>query len=249
MSSLPTVPTASTAPVVAPTSSVSASTVVPTTDASVPTPVLPFIKCENLFTLLDKYGKCSLSSDAGTFITIYTNAYNGFNDKYDSLMTCLKGTNRPTDISRQNTLWIETLQNTSGIKGLGKKLIQVIKNLAMSNERTKFKYVFLYPAESYARQTLGIRSSGQETLIRKVYEPMGFRKITGCNFKVGGQDYGKYNIFDENAPYTLMFAKLSDLNINIPEHDGIEVRMTGGDPYYQKYLKYKNKYLELKNKL
>ena len=64
-------------------------------------------------------------------------------------MSC-KGSKLPIDISEINTFWIETLQNTSGLKGFGKKLVDVVKNFALTNN-PPYKYVFLYPSDGLGK--------------------------------------------------------------------------------------------------
>jgi hypothetical protein len=161
-------------------------------------------------------------------------------------MSCL-GPDMPNDISERNTFWIETLQNTSGLKGFGKKLVDVVKNFALTYHPS-YKYVFLYPSDGFGRNEAR-PFANQADLITKVYEPWGFRQIRNCDYIEKGQSKGRDNKFDNHAPYTLMFAEIRALNTEAREYANYPIISRGGDPYYQKYLKYKNKYIELKNRL
>ena len=134
-----------------------------------------------------------------------------------------------------NTIWMETFQNQSGIKGLGKKMLDVIKNKAIENN---IKYIFLYPSKN-----LGGKDD-QDGLI-SLYEKYGFIKLSNCLFTFPGvitfAQNIRTNMFDTDAPYHLMFAEISKLNTS----SGIVLNVN----YKEKYLKYKQKYMELKNKL
>jgi hypothetical protein len=180
-------------------------------------------------------GSCELSTDSASFIAIW-NEYNiDFESKFKSLEPCFKknGKTVPSDLRRNNTIWIDLLQNKA-TKGLGKKFLDILKTKALENG---YKYVFLYPSK-----TLG--GTGDQDKLISYYESVGFEKLDSCFSWLYGSsgrlEYINRYTYDDNAPYHLMFCEIRNLNTSIPIFDSAVIN------YMEKYLKYKNKYLELK---
>ena len=190
--------------------------------------------------------QCTNMNESYSFIIIYNYLHDDFNKYFTSLKDCLEYNKItiPVDLTKENTLYLEQFVSKTPIKGFGKKLFSLIIEKAKIKG---FKYIFCYPSNS-----LGGDKSNQDNLINKVYIPLGFIKLSSCIY----QGYDMYtgeemqfieakmknirvNQFDNNAPYHLMFAKIEDLKL---ETD-IKVDVI----YRKKYLKYKNKYLALKN--
>jgi hypothetical protein len=180
-------------------------------------------------------GSCQLSTNSGAFISVWNRFNEDFGYKYRSLISCFEknGKEIPADISMRNTFWIETLKN-GGVKGIGKKFLDVLKNIAMEKG---YKYVFLYPSSNLKE------GSDQERLIG-YYTSLGFEQISLCDFwtydDMGGMyNAGTHNTMDSDSPFHLMFANLEHLNTRSPAFDSTTIN------YKQKYFKYKAKYLHL----
>ena len=141
----------------------------------------------------------------------------------------------PVDLSKDNTLWIELLKN-GGIKGIGKKFLDVFKHKALEN---RYKYVFLYPSK-------GLGATGDQEKLMAYYVSLGFEKLLSCDFWDYNDDYSKKiikgvtNTYDSGAPFNLMIAEIEKLKTDNPAFESFVVN------YKNKYLKYKAKYLELK---
>jgi len=191
---------------------------------------------QDFFSFTTEHGECTLQENSGTFISLYNKKNSKFNNSFESLQKCFSSNDRsiPADMTINNTIWMETFQNKSGIKGLGKKMLDVLKNKAIENN---IKYIFLYPSKSLGG------SNDQDALI-SLYEKYGFLKLSNCLFTfpniITFDQNIRTNMFDNDAPYHLMFAEISKLNTS----SGIVLNVN----YKEKYLKYKQKYLELKNK-
>jgi hypothetical protein len=185
-------------------------------------------------------GSCEIQNNTAAFIQIWNKKNDEFEYKYKSITDCF-ATNKlrqPEDMTQDNTLWIEILKNGNE-KGFGKKFLDIFRTQALEHN---YKYVFLYPSK-----TLG-GIFDQEKLI-KYYESVGFTRLQSCDyygldetFKI--KNLGKINKYDGDAPYHLMFAEITNLKTSNPILDK-KVNIV----YQQKYLKYKNKYLELSKKM
>jgi hypothetical protein len=200
------------------------------------------IECtvNNMFKGLEGIGKCTLSSQQNTYITVYTHNNLIFMDKYKSLETCFGAPLNPTipkpaDLSNTNILWIEFLTNESDKKGFGKKLFKSITDKAKTHG---YKYVALYPSANLTNRK--ISNVSQDVLI-SIYEGYGLSKLNLCKFHDSGISYEK-NIFDNNSDYHLMFGAIDNLNLG-DNYSEIQVN------FKEKYLKYKTKYLNLKKQI
>lgn len=211
-----------------------APTIEPTIDCS----LLKMFKNET-----DK-GSCILSSENNTYITVYTQKNLTFNEKYVRLDTYF-GQNqnppKPSDLSKENTIWIEVLYNKSSYKGFGKKLFKSVVDQA---KNYGYKYVFLYPSANLSNEK--VPNPKQDKLI-SIYETYGLIKLNPYECKDDQYNTSIYNIFDENnsgecAKYHLMFGDINKLTLDDDKYSEILVN------YKKKYLKYKTKYLNLKNK-
>lgn len=185
---------------------------------------------------LDK-GQCILRENSETIITLFNHKYENFDGYIRSLKECFVHNSfcLPFDIDSTNTIWLELFINKSGIKGLGKKMLDTIKLKGIENG---FKYIFLYPSSNLSGK------NDQEGLI-SLYERYGFKRLNNCIFTFPDPDNMftfekriRTNLFDNNFPYHLMFSELATLNTT----SDIQINVT----YKQKYLKYKAKYLSLK---
>ncbi len=169
-----------------------------------------------------------------------------FDEKFNDLSNCLIEKNnihilnKFNNIKDTNTIYLEYI-HSGRITGLGKIFFKILQNMA---KNSNYEYIFLYPSK-----TLG-GTDDQDNLI-KYYEYMGFFKLNPCKFNY--EKYGltdveddRINIFDANAPYYLMIAKISELNVSGISYSEDSVKY-GGNNYYKKYIKYKTKYLSLKN--
>jgi hypothetical protein len=197
-------------------------------------------KLIDFFNFESDKGQCILKENSGTYITLYNKNHGNFKGYMNSLQECFSHNNipLPADIGNDNTIWLEFIQNKSDdkeiaskIKGLGKKMLGIIK---LEGIKKGFKYIFLYPSKKLGG------TNDQEALIR-LYEQYGFRRLNNCIFTFPDwkkfEDKSRFNEFDDNAPYHLMFAELTDLVTS-----DIELNVC----YREKYLKYKSKYLALK---
>lgn len=197
------------------------------------------LDCEldDFFKFKSNKGQCTLKENAGTFITLLNYKNTNFKDYMRSLIDCFAHNSLPLpdDITSTNTIWLDLIYNQSGIKGLGKKMLDTIKLKGIENG---FKYIFLYPSSSLSGK------NDQEGLI-SLYERYGFKRLNNCIFTLSDPsnmftfEKGiRTNFFDNNFPYHLMFSELATLTTT----SDIPLNVT----YKQKYLKYKNKYLYLK---
>lgn len=190
-------------------------------------------------------GNCKLVGATGTFIEVHNSQNVSFNDHFQSLRECLaKNGVVPVDLRQDNTLWLEMYTNANGGSGFGKKLLIPLIQKAIASD---YKYIFAYPSSS-----LGGDKANQDLLINRVYIPLGFRLLKSCIFVGFDAQFNQMtfeqarradirtNAFDNGAPYHLVFAKLTDLNLDKVVGKDIQVI------YRKKYLKYKAKYLALK---
>ena len=207
------------------------------------TPIVPVSKPIIINCKIDAFmrkeedtGNCNINNNTQAFFSLYNNLHTSFDDKFKSLSECFtKYGNDFTGITKENTLYLELLQN-GNIKGIGKKFLDIIKNKALEYD---YKYIFLYPSANF-----GENNNDREKLIA-YYTSVGFLRLNSCNFHIVGTDYKTTNnIFDDDVDYILMYAKINDLNTTtITNNSNITIN------YQSKYLKYKTKYLELKKLL
>ena len=196
-------------------------------------------KLNDFFNKKSDKGSCELKDNSAAFISIWNNKNEDFSYKIKSFFDCFERNKmkKPLDMTAENTLWIEVLKNGNQ-KGFGKKFLDIFKMKALEN---KYKYVFLYPSKGFGGR------GDQEGLI-KYYESVGFKRLNSCDyygFDLNTQQtryLGKENKSDDSAPYHLLFTEIANLNTYNPNLDVVKV------DYRQKYLKYKNKYLELRKK-
>ena len=196
-------------------------------------------KLNDFFNKKSDKGSCELKDNSAAFISIWNNRNENFSYKIKSFFDCFERNKmkKPDDMTTDNTLWIEILKN-GGQKGFGKKFLDIFKMKALEN---KYKYVFLYPSKEFGGR------SDQEGLI-KYYESVGFKRLNSCDYygmneqTFETEKMGTINKSDGNAQYHLLFTEIANLNTRIEHLDEVPI------DYQQKYLKYKNKYLELRKK-
>lgn len=195
------------------------------------------LDCEliDFFNFKSDKGQCILQENSKTLITLYNKQHVNYMGYMNSLKECFthNGIPLPGDIRPDNTIWGELIQNKSGIKGLGRKMTDIIR---LEGIKKGFKYIFLYPSK-----TLG-GTDDQEALISVYIKNYGFTRLNNCIFTFPGaytiKDGLRTNPFDKDAPYHLMFSELANLTTN----SDIKLNVS----YREKYLKYKSKYIALK---
>ena len=198
------------------------------------------IICTDLINFFEKKnsgsGSCKIVSDTSAFITIWNTKNEDFKKKFESLINCQSRNNikLPSDLTANNTLWIEMLKS-GGHRGFGKFFLDIFKRHALAYD---YKYVFLYPSKMLGRR------ADQEGLI-KYYESIGFHKLNSCDYwgfnpETFTEELSTINKGDGYAPYHLLIAYIEELKTEDDVFDIIPIQ------YEKKYLKYKNKYLELR---
>ncbi len=198
-------------------------------------------KLNDFFNKKSNTGSCEIRNNSAAFMSIWHKNNENFSDKIKSFFDCFEKNKmkKPDDMTEDNTLWIEVLKN-GGQKGFGKKFLDIFKTKALENN---YKYVFLYPSKEFGGR------SDQEGLI-KYYQSVGFRRLNSCDYYGFdpttyplSRNFGPENKSDGDAPYHLLYTEIANLNTSNPRLDAVPI------DYQQKYLKYKNKYLELRKKI
>jgi hypothetical protein len=194
--------------------------------------------------------KCFDPLNSTTYLLVFNK--NKDDDHYKSLFNC-NVLEIYSDINEDNTLYLEMLQGgknvitNENLKGMGRKLMRILLNHVhkMNTEHDKnYKYIFLYPSADLGKKD-------QEGLIN-IYKNYSFKKIGPCTYYLDGHPFEESGIklreeganpFDSGKNY-LMVTSFTELNERVAE-------MAPDDnvTYLQKYLKYKEKYLNLKKTL
>jgi hypothetical protein len=208
-------------------------------------------KLNEFFNKRQSTGSCEIANNRAAFITMWNHTNPEFTYKYKSITDCFAKHKliQPADMTIYNTLWIELLKNGNE-KGFGKKFLDIFKTKALEH---KYKYVFLYPAKTLGGNRNVVNPDelvvyDQDKLIG-YYQSVGFTKLASCDYWGYNDTFtqivnlGQKNKYDADADNHLMFAEIANLNTSIPLLDGVNII------YQQKYLKYKNKYLELRKKM
>jgi hypothetical protein len=196
------------------------------------------------------------------YVSIYLMNNDSFDSKFNDLTNCInaadnrkiKGEKNLNDINKYNTVYLEFISN-GNIKGLGAVFFKIIKE-ELPKINSNYKYIFLYPSGGLTKESVQSQLIGY-------YEKIGFIKLNVCDnlsliksleekkikFENFAKEFNtniKKNLWDNNSDYYLLIAKISELNVDHVIYGEVKFKLSGGN-YYEKYLKYKAKYLKLKN--